>query len=121
MDTIRSGSLEKSSRIASFLPLLWVIAVFVFYLRARNFLGFWPVPASPDPKVLPFAFHHWILMVALFPIAWTIFLLPISWLVRFKQISLLVRREIAPYLVGWAIVVAIMFSSEKNFIAWFLD
>lgn len=121
MDTMRSGTLEISSRIASFLPLLWVIAVFVFYLRARMFLGYWPVPTSPDPKVLPFEFHHWALMAAVFPIAWTIFLLPISWLIRFKQIRLLVHREIAPFLVGWAIVAVVMGSSGKNFIAWFLD
>jgi hypothetical protein len=111
----------KFFRIASYLPVVWVVGVFAFYLRARAHLGFWPTPAFPDPKSLPFEFHHWILMIAVFPIAWTVFLLPISWLMRIKRIGSLLRREVAPYLAGWALVAIIMFSSGKNFIAWFLD
>ncbi len=115
------GFLEKFFRVASLLPLLWIVVVFSFYVRARMHLGFWPVPAFPDPKSLPFEFHHWILMIAVFPIAGTIFLLPISWLMRFKQVGLLLRREIAPYLGGWALVIIVMNSSVKNFVDWFLD
>lgn len=115
------GFLEKFSRVASLLPLLWIVGVFALYLRARMHLGFWPMPAFPDPKTLPFEFHHWILMVAVFPMAGTIFILPISWLLRFKQVSQLIRKEVGPYLIGWGLIAAIMISSGKNFIAWFLD
>ncbi len=121
MGAFRSGVSEKFFRMASYLPLLWIAGVFAFYLRARAYLGFWPAPAFPDPKSLHFEFHHWVLMIAVFPIAWTVFLLPASWLIRFRRIGVLFPREIAPYLVGWALVVIIMFSSERNFVAWFLD
>lgn len=121
MNASHSAVSEKFFRVTSYIPLLWVVGVFVFYIRARVYLGFWPTPAFPDPKSLPFEFHHWTLMIAVFPIALTAFLLPVSWLVRFKRIRLLLPREIAPYLAGWALVAVIMFSSEKNFIGWFLD
>lgn len=39
-------------------PLVWMASVYLFVLRARLHLGFWPEPSRPDPKDLGFTVHH---------------------------------------------------------------
>lgn len=70
----------KSSSIFSMLPWFWLAGLACLVLRAKSFLGFWPSPAHPDPKLLPFELHHMLLslgfylVVGLFPIAVAVYI-----------------------------------------------
>jgi hypothetical protein len=39
-------------------PMLWVAWFYVYVLRQRLHLGFWPAPCQPDPKQAGFFLHH---------------------------------------------------------------
>ena len=39
-------------------PLLWVMWFYLYVLRQRLHLGFWPLPSQPDPKDAGYMFHH---------------------------------------------------------------
>src|SRR5688572_9267177 len=40
------------------IPLLWVAWFYLYVLRQRIHLGFWPLPSHPDPKDAGYALHH---------------------------------------------------------------
>ena len=135
--------LAKVSRIGSAFPLLWLFGVFVFYIRSRYFLGHWPTYSNPDPKWLPFEFHHAFFMLAVFPVLWSLFVLPVIWIFRgLMQCKLLskvaggtlsirmhrlvlaskeVQKEVTLYLFGWALIWATFFLPHRGFVDWFLD
>lgn len=131
----------KISRVGSFLPLLWLVGVFTFYIRARLFLGRWPTYSQPDPKWLPFEFQHGIFMLAVFPVLWSLFILPVVWIFRIamKQwpapqlsassslmhrlflASKSIQKEVALYLFGWALIWSTFYLPHRGFVDWFLD
>ncbi|NJR50496.1 MAG: hypothetical protein HC780_13940 [Leptolyngbyaceae cyanobacterium CSU_1_3] len=39
-------------------PLLWVAWFYLYVIRQRIHLGFWPQPYRPDPKDADYAIHH---------------------------------------------------------------
>ncbi|MEW6058366.1 MAG: hypothetical protein AB1540_17325 [Bdellovibrionota bacterium] len=136
-----SRVLAKISRIGSFLPLLWLIGVFTFYIRARLFLGRWPTYSRPDPKRLPFEFQHGIFVLTVFPVLWSLFILPAVWIcqIAMKQWSAPqlaassspmqrlflaskgIQKEVALYLFGWALIWSTFYLPYRGFVDWFLD
>lgn len=109
------------SRIGSALPLIWLFGVSSLYLRARIYLGHWPQPSISDPKLLPFEIHHWVFMMAVYPLFATIVALPIVWLVQRRVFRTLVRSHVIAYMSGW-LLLGIAFSIPGfNFVKWFLD
>lgn len=53
-------------------PLWWLAMFYLFVLRARWHLGYWPAPYHPDPKELGFTLHYSLVLLssmALLPVA----------------------------------------------------
>lgn len=46
-------------------PLANVLSIYAFAWRAHAHLGYWPQPNKPDPKSLPFEWHHFQAMLGL--------------------------------------------------------
>ena len=107
--------------VVGVLPLFWFVGVFLFYIRARTYLGFWPNSHIPDPKSLPFELHHWIFMILVFPVLLSILIVPVLWFIKFKTTRIHIRNEVLPYLLGWALVACTMMIPGTDFITWFLD
>ncbi|MFZ4713135.1 MAG: hypothetical protein ACOYL6_05475 [Bacteriovoracaceae bacterium] len=114
-------TIARISSIGSALPLIWLSGVFIFYIRARIYLGYWPHYATPDPKSLPFVFHHWILMITVFVLFSTLLILPIFWLVQFKFFKLSIRKQMLSYGIGVISLAITLNTSGFNFVTWFLD
>jgi hypothetical protein len=112
---------EKTSKIGSILPLIWFIGVFLFYIRARTHLGYWPKTYVPDPKSLPFEFHHGVLMLAVFPLMSTVFILPWVWLIQLKVFKGTARNHFALYVLGCILIGGVIASPGIDFVSWFLD
>jgi len=109
------------SRLGSVLPFVWFLGVLSFYLRAKVYLGYWPKPSFPDPKLLPFEFHHWIFMMAVFPLFLTIVVLPIAWLVESKTFQVRIRGYVVTYMSGWLLIGSTFAIGGIDFVRWFLD
>ncbi len=91
-------------------------------IRARYYLGYWPQPSQPDPKLLPFELHHAALWGVFEGLKWSLIVLPILYLwnrfvLKSKIDSWIWRGAIA----GWVITLGMIFLPSINFIAWFLD
>ncbi len=54
----RTAFASRLPLLLAWYPLVWLASVYLFVLRARFHLGFWPEPSRPDPKNLGFAVHH---------------------------------------------------------------
>ncbi len=57
-DRIRTGIASRLPLLLAWYPLAWLASVYLFVMRARLHLGFWPEPSRPDPKDLGFTMHH---------------------------------------------------------------
>ncbi len=112
---------DKMVTSLSLFPSVWLGGVFFFFVRARIHLGFWPDAFVPDPKSLPFEFHHWIFMVAVLPLVMSIPCMFVFWLRQVYRYGRVGVREIAIYLGGWMAIVGIMAIPGVDFVSWFLD
>jgi hypothetical protein len=103
-------------------PLVWVMGLLTYVLRARGHLGYWPTPYNPDPKVLPFHSHHsaifvgvYLVLVALVALVGTRLFIPSY--VR----SSTWRKALVVCGFGWGLLLTMAFVRPINFVAWFLD
>ena len=104
------------------LPVAWVGGVVALAIRARLFLGYWPQPAHPDPKLLPFELHHAILWYIFFGLLSSVIIVPTLWVInRFVFQTRLTRWSLGAYLSGWALVLMMVFVPKISFVGWFLD
>jgi hypothetical protein len=108
--------------LISALPYIWVVSIFWLAIRAKDYLGYWPSPSHPDPKFLPFDMHQELLATMLFALLWSLALMPIlygasRWILKTK----LGQRPLYTYILGWIIIVVMIFVPNINFVAWFLD
>lgn len=114
----------KSSCVFSALPWLWLGGLVGLALRSRYFLGYWPSPSHPDPKLLPFELHYTMLILGFYLVVW---LLPVSLAIYIVSRIVFERkhnlRPLLVYTPGWLVIVALMFGSHfsLNWVAWFLD
>lgn len=118
---INNGNATRLAKVVSLFPALWLVGVFLFFIRARAHLGFWPDAHVPDPKSLPFEFHHWVFMIAVFPLAMSIPGMLVFWLYRTWKFKKVVANEIAIYLAGWMAIASVMAIPGVDFVTWFLD
>lgn len=103
-------------------PLVWAVALLTYVVRARSYLGYWPTPYNPDPKVLPFHSHHsailigtYIVLMALVALVGTRHFIPSvgrssTW-----------RKALVVSGFGWGLLVIMAFVPPIDFVAWFLD
>ncbi|MBF0208601.1 MAG: hypothetical protein HQK53_17135 [Oligoflexia bacterium] len=122
MITSQYRILNRISIGLGLLPMVCVGGVLLFTIRSRSYLGFWPHPSQPDPKLLPFELQHMILWYVLFT-------LPISliaiWIIRFLEKKMLqVQRSNFPVIAniaGWVLIVIMIFVPGIDFVGWFID
>jgi hypothetical protein len=100
------------------LSLFWL-----FVLRARLELGFWPRPYNPDPKDLNFDLHTLALIGALL---WALLSAPavLAALILWPRALLLSRvgaASTALCVVGWALGIAQVQLDPGSFVEWFMD
>ncbi len=104
------------------LPVAWVGGVVALAIRARLFLGYWPKPAHPDPKLLPFELHHAVLWCIFFGLLSSLIIVPALYLTnRFVFQTRFSRWSLSAYLSGWALVLLMVFTPNISFVGWFLD
>lgn len=122
MITSQYRILHKISIALGFLPMAWVGGVLLLAIRSRSYLGFWPRPARPDPKLLPFELHHMILWYVLFTLPFSLIAVLA---IRFLEKKMFqVEPSNFPFvanIAGWVLIVIMIFIPGINFVSWFLD
>ena len=116
-------SARKRFWLLSLVPVLWLVIVYGFVLRARLALGYWPSPYLPDPKDLGFNWHYsaiWVGIPAI--IASAIWLVALV-LVQFRQHlrSARYRLGVAFYTVTFATWWGVWLLDPGRFFYWLAD
>jgi len=103
-------------------PLMWLVLLYSFVVRARLHLGHWPAPNQPDPKALEFTVHHqaiWFGLMAMPVVALAAVALPVI------GRRLAVYHRIWPALTLLALSVALVIGLGRldpgEFFDWFAD
>lgn len=123
MATRRTSALLLGWVFGAF-PFAWLGGVATLAIRARFFLGYWPKPSRPDPKLLPFEAHHGILWIGLcllpmvFSAGLTVYVMDALLLKKGFD-----RKPLVMFVGGSALILALIFSlyGDYNWVAWFLD
>jgi len=104
------------------LPIFWAIGIILFAIRARIYLGFWPTPNHPDPKVLPFDFHDSILFFTTYAVFLSLLVIPSFKMLLFNKINLNTwHRTKLIFLSGWTLILILILVPTINFVTWYLD
>ena len=105
--------------VVGVIPLVWVLGLLSLVIRARVFLGQWPTPHTPDPKNLPFTWHHDIVFNTLYAVLIGLPLfLSLFWIFR-KSVP--AQKAALPFGTGWALILLMTFFYPFNFVMWLLD
>lgn len=108
--------------ILGLLPIAWTGGVVALAIRARLFLGYWPKPAQPDPKLLPFELHHAVLWYIFFGLLFSLIAIPALHVIgRFILQTALPHWLLYTYLFGWGLILIMVFMPSISFVGWFLD
>jgi len=116
--------LDSTLGVYSLVPLVLLVALYSFVVRARFELGRWPKPMQPDPESLSFrtADTH---MDIVFWLGVGTLCCFLPWL-----LTLCLRKQMIPatrtlWLVGlvlpWVLVVVVWFLDPGKYVEWFLD
>jgi hypothetical protein len=104
------------------LPAFWVIGIVLFAIRARIHLGYWPAPNHPDPQVLPFASHDFLLFYSIYVVLGSMLVLPCLKMLLSSRVNPNTwHRTRLIFLSGWALILILTVVPEIDFIAWYLD
>jgi hypothetical protein len=103
-------------------PLVWLASFYLFVLRARQELGYWPSPNNPDPKELGFDAHYLFVMLGLWwvPAAGLVVLLLSAWSFwreSYKDALL----ALAIFLGTLAAVMLLVQFDPRGYMGWLLD
>jgi hypothetical protein len=108
----------------AFSPLAWFVAFWLFVLRARAVLGFWPTPYHPDPKDLGFDLHYLAVVIGLpWALAATLVLLLLI-AFNYRQIKSAGARPVLAGItgvMGLALSLGIGRQDPGRFFYWFAD
>jgi hypothetical protein len=103
-------------------PLLWVAWFYLYVLRQRLHLGFWPRPSQPDPKDAGYMFHHLSIYLG-------VLIMP---LLAVAVIGFIVHRRVQDASFRWwlaigflafsfACYIAVMYIDPGDYWVWFRD
>src|SRR3989338_5664663 len=108
--------------VLSSAPLIWVGWLTSYAVRALNYLGYWPASYNPDPKVLPFHFHHSVLFIGIYVVLMMLVVL-VGTRIFFTSFgrSSTWRNALVVCVFGCGLVLMLAFVPPINFAAWFLD
>ena len=114
---------KKRFWLLSLVPVLWLVILYGFVLRARLALGYWPSPYQPDPNDLGFNWHYsaiWVGIPAV--IASAIWLVGLV-LIRLRQHlrSAKYRLGLAFYATTFAAWWCVWYLDPGRFLYWLID
>ena len=116
--------LRTSAFVISALPFVWSVGIVWFAIRAREYLGYWPYPAHPDPKSLPetFDFHSDLLILLFFCLGPSLLIMIMFYVVgkAYSKMKLF-GLPLKIYLWGWVVILSLFFIPRINFVNWFMD
>jgi len=103
-------------------PLLWVACFYLYVIRQRLHLGFWPRPCQPDPKDAGYMIHHLSIYLG-------VLLIP---LLGIAVMGFIIHRRVADASFRWllaivllafsfACFIAVMYLDPGDYWVWFLD
>jgi len=103
-------------------PLLWVAWFYLYVLRQRLHLGFWPLPSHPDPKDAGYMIHHLSIYLG-------VFLAPI---LAIAALRFAIQRVVEEARFRWWVAIGlvafslacflgVMYLDPGNYWIWFLD
>jgi phosphoglycerol transferase MdoB-like AlkP superfamily enzyme len=103
-------------------PLFWVAWFYLYVLRQRIHIGFWPLPSRPDPKDAGYIFHHLSIHLGVFLIP-IITILAISFSVRQRATDKRFRwwRAIGLAAFSFVCYLGVMHLDPGDYWQWFLD
>jgi len=105
-------------KVVAVIPLVWSLGLLGFVLRAKEHLGHWPSPHTPDPKDLPFPDLHSIIFNGIYVVLAGAPLFLVLALAFRKHTN---RRPLYVFAFGWALILAMTFFPPINFVMWILD
>ena len=123
-DAIRSIAILFDVLIA--VPLLTLANLYLYILRARLILGYWPAPGHPPYLVVP---HFQAVLVPIGSVASFVCLIMavavVLWLLLGKHLSVLesppVVKRVLLFFAVWAILFVLFRLDPGQFIAWIWD
>ena len=120
--TTRTEFTEILPQLFASYPFILLMVFYLFVLRARLHLGYWPTPYHPDPKDLDFALHHSIIWVGI--LAVPMFIVTAVVLIIAGRV-MGVNRRIWPNLTLLAFSHLILFAVARqdpwHLLEWFMD
>lgn len=105
------------------LPLIFLLALYGYYVRARLVLGVWPYPYHPDPKSLGFVVHH--VLVPLSAVQMLISPLALLGVIAFRPLTAhersIVQRVGVAFATLYVLTIALVRADPGRVLEWFLD
>jgi hypothetical protein len=103
-------------------PLFWVAWFYLYVIRQRLHLGFWPRPSQPDPKDAGYMFHHLSIYLG-------VLIVP---LLAIVVIGFIIHRRVQDASFRWwlaigllafsfACFIAVMYLDPGDYWVWFRD
>src|SRR5256885_771812 len=103
-------------------PMFWVAWFYLYVLRQRLHLGFWPRPSEPDPKEAGYLFHHLSIYLG-------VLLVPV---LAIAVIGFVIQRRIEDAYFRWWLAIgllsfsfachlAVMYLDPGDYWIWFRD
>ena len=103
-------------------PLVWVAWFYLYVVRQRLLLGFWPTPAHPDPKEAGYCIHHLSLYLGALAVPMVSIVL-VGWILRRSRQDRAYRWQVAVALHVFALAafMGVLFLDPGDFWGWFRD
>ena len=103
-------------------PIGWLVLFYLFVLRARLSLGYWPRVTSPDPGDLNFGLHELFLWISVWimPVCgllWGIYL----WVFKLRDPNFRWMSSAVAYLSMLVIFLFVVTMDPGGYLAWFAD
>jgi hypothetical protein len=105
------------------MPVLCLLVFYLFVVRARLALGYWPVLDDPDPMALGFALHHGAIPVVLSFALLSPALMTMMVLVRWWLSTDLrgCREGISLFGAGYVLLWVLLIADPGSFLEWYFD
>ena len=119
---MRQRLLDKLSLVLAAVPLAWLFVAYLFVLRARLRLGYWPRPSHPDPGDLGFTLHGAVVWLGmfLFPVVG----LAVTGFAIYRQrvdADFPFRSVLSVLGLSLLVFFLVVFTDPGSFLTWFLD
>lgn len=118
--------ISKTHKYLFVFPLVWISSIYVYAIRSRLILGYWPYPYHPDPTsdILfnslggHYAFTVILMFICLYLPILFVLLAPVLF---YSELKTRIALRIVVFLAANFIVYSIVYADPFEFVEWFLD